>query len=99
MRDLISGPANAGFVYVFAKRELLRQCRRRHMAGFWRYRLRVRCNTVIGAAIPHTGFGVCPGEIRLKPPVAVKANPEKRHAFDPVFPKPSNARGGQPERN
>jgi small subunit ribosomal protein S2 len=33
-------------------------------------RLRFRRNASICALIPHTDFGVCPGEIRLKPPVA-----------------------------
>ncbi|CCV14031.1 hypothetical protein MESS4_640006 [Mesorhizobium sp. STM 4661] len=35
-----------------------------------RQRLRLQHFPSICALIPHTDFGVCPGEIRLKPPVA-----------------------------
>ena len=40
-------------------------------------RLRLSLIPSICALIPHTDFGVCPGEIRLKPPVAFEDKVQK----------------------
>ncbi|SIT60069.1 conserved hypothetical protein [Mesorhizobium prunaredense] len=39
--------------------------------------MRLPRNPSICALIPHTDFGVCPGEIRLKPPVAFEDKVQK----------------------